>query len=323
MTTLNDSPQMPLNFTALITDAPKPKALNEKAMSVQLVTRKPTTRHNDEEAAKVARSALGDDGIGASTTLFKDKHNPLRHLLNEVSAAYAYHKANTLPYIDRGPRLLPVSRYEPYRDAMRQLIGDIETRKASVMQHYDKHVLDDCAYRNATATVLGKAGRASPADYPTAYDFGAGISLDFRFAPLPDNSHWLFDVSDEDKEALRAQTTEVYNAALADMKARIVKPLEELAAALAVSPGVDATTGQRIGIFRDTKVTNVTEAVARVRDLSMGDEDVLAACDAVSAVLPKAIVENIDILRESPVVREAAAKRLAEVASRMGAFFGG
>lgn len=303
----------------------QPKLLNTKAMSVQLITRKPTTRHNDDEAAKAARSALGDDGITASTTLFKDNTSPIKLLLAEVGAVYLHHKKNTLPYEDRGPRLLPVTEYESYRDGMRTLIGDVQA-KVQVYKNdpakYDQAVANDVAFRNATAVSMGKTGRASPTDYPTCEQFCSAIDLDFRFKPLPDNSHWLFDVDEEDKRALVAGQMDVYYTALADLRARIEAPLVKLAETLRVQPGTDEVTGKRVGIFRDTTVTNVMDAVTQARSLCMGDESILAACDAVEAALPKTITDNIDVLRESPVVREQAARRLADVASKMGAFFG-
>jgi len=305
---------------------PKVKALNAKAMSVQLITCRPTTRHNDEEAAKVARGALGDEGISASTQLFRDNTSPIKMLLSEVGAAYQYHKKSTLPYIDRGPRLLPVTRYESYRDEMRVLIGDVH-RKVSVYKNdpakYDQAVTNDIAYRNAVAVSRGSTGRALVSDYPTARDFTDAIDLTFTFAPLPDNSHWLFDVDEEDRASLDTFAASVLAAAAADLKASIEVPLRELITTLNTSPGIDKVTGKRIGIFRDTKVTNLTEAVERARSLCMDDEQVLAACDLVDAALPSVVRGNIDVLRESPVVREQQAQKLADVQNKMAAFFGG
>jgi hypothetical protein len=294
------------------------KTLNTKAMTVRLITRKPTTSRKDEEAEKVAQAALGDFGINASTKLFKDNANPVRHLLNEASAVYQYHKQHTLPYVDRGPRLLPVVMYEEYRDSMRALVNDVQNKLAAVMPHYDAYVQQDVDFRNGSTTT----GRAKVSDYPTAEQFKTAFGLDFTFAPLPDNSHWLFDIDEEDKIALEVQKMDVYHTCLADLHSRIMTPLEELIDVLKVQPGTDEVTGKRVGIFRDTKVTNLTDALANVKALSLGDEGVTAACDLLGAALPRQITENIDVLRESPVVRSAAARKLEEVASKMGAFFG-
>ena len=311
-----------IDQTHIADPLPEVKPLNRKAMTVQLKTSRPTTRFNDEEAAKAAQDALGDQGIAASTTLFKDKTNPIRHLLAEVGAVYQFHKHNTIPYIDRGPRLLPVGQYETYRDTMRRLIADVDRKAAELRPHYDLYVANDVDFRNAVATSMGKTGRASPTDYPTAAEFFASIGMEFSFAPLPDNSHWLFDVDEEDRRALNEHTNAVYRQALGNLRSRIQRPLDELVRTLQQEAGAkDPVTGKRMGIFRDTKVTNVADAVANVKALAMDDPEVIAACEMVEmAVAP--LVNNPDVVRESPVVREMAAQKLKQVADKMGAFFG-
>ena len=301
------------------------KKLNQKAMSVQLVTRKPTTSFNDDEAAKAAQSALGDNGISASTKLFKDKTNPVRQLLSEVAAVYQFHKQNTIPYVDRGPRLLPVERYDEYRTTMRRLVLDVENSLSRLKPNYDRYVAQDIAFRNRPRiTILGEvepSARAKVEDYPTADEFAEQISLTFTFAPLPDNSHWLFDVDDEDRAALDQNASQVYKAALAYLKAKVETPLVKLIEALSVPAGTKDDEGKRQGIFRDTKVTNVLDATASVRSLAMGDTNVLEAVTLVEQVIAP-IAVNPDVVRQSPVVREQAAAKLKAVADRFGGFFG-
>jgi hypothetical protein len=243
--------------------------------------------------------------------------------MSEVTAVYTCHKQMTGPYIDRGPRLLAVSLYENYRDTMRSMIGDVDTLKARVMPDYDQHVANDIAFRNSMAEARGQVGRATLADYPSKTQFEEAISLSFTLLPLPDEGHILFDMDEEDRAAVREFKRSIVSAYTTDLRERVETPLRELVTTLRTSPGIDELTGKRIGIFRDTKVTNVTEAVAQVRTMAMGDEAVLAMCDALDTALPKAVADNIDVLRESPVVREAAAKRLAAVADKMNFFFGG
>jgi hypothetical protein len=295
---------------------PKPKSLNEKAMTVRLTTSKPRTVRQDEEAANAARAALGDNGITASTRLFKDPANPVRQLLNEVTAIYAWHKKHTIPYVDRGPRLLPVEQYEYYRDEMRKMTNALDARLKAVLPDYDRFVAADIAQRNgATGT------RASRDDYPSADEFASSVGLTFKFAPLPDYANSLFDITDEERENLN----EVYKNAVSDLFTRIQEPLGKLVSALNTPSEkvIDPVTGKekRTGIFRDTKITNVVEAVQNVRSLSMGDPTLAKVCDAVAEVM-KPIKDNPDMLREVPEIRKTAAEKLAEVQSRMAAFMG-
>lgn len=298
-------------------DLPKPKQLNEKAMTVRLTTSRPTTVRRDEQAEAAAQAALGDKGITAQTRLFRDKANPIRQLLAEVSAVYHYHKLNTIPYIDRGPRLLPVENFENYRDNMRRLMNDVENKLRAIMPHYYTHVDADIVQRNGTT-----GSRASRADYPTAEEFESAIKLKFEFAPLPDYAHSLFDIAEEERVNLET----VHKQAISDLFDRLREPLDKLVKTLNTpnTKEVDPITGKEVrrGIFRDTTVTNVVDAVQNVKALAMGDEKLIAACDMLATAMGP-IKDNTDSLRESPVVREMAAKKLAEVQSRMAAFFGG
>lgn len=293
----------PTNLHHLV--KPQPKALNAKAMLVRLNISKPTTSRRDTQAEQFTQQSLHDAGLRVSATLFKEKTSPVRQLLNSANAVYFFHKQNTLPYIDRGPRLLPVQNYERYRDEMRKLTGEVEAALVKVMPDYAQHVANDVALRGS---------RASAAEYPTAEEFERSFKLQFTFSPLPDQSHWLFDIDEADKAALQTQLDEVIDGARADMYARLRDPVLKLIDKLRIP------AGQPGSIFRDSAVSNITEAAALCRQLAMGDEDILAACDVLDQS-----VKHMDpeMLRESPVVREAAAARLAAVADKMKFMFGG
>lgn len=280
--------------------------LNTKAMTVQLSISKPATSRRDHGAEVFTQQSLADAGLKVSATLFKERTSPVRQLLNSANAPYVYHKANTLPYIDRGPRLLPVIKYEPYRDEMRKLITEVQSDLQRVMPDYDQHVLDDIKSRGA---------RASVADYPSAREFEDSFRLAFTFAPLPDQSHFLFDVSPEDRAALDNQLGEIAEAARQDMRQRLADPMRHLLAKLRIPAGEPGS------VFRDTAVENVFEAVEMVRSLAMGDEDVLSMCDEVAASMA-GYASNPQILRDSPIVRERTVAKLDAVASRMAFMFG-
>lgn len=284
----------------------QPKQLNSKAMLVRLNISKPTTSRRDEQAEAFTQSQLADSGLRVSATLFKEKTSPVRCLLNSANAVYHFHKENTLPYIDRGPRLLPVGNYESYRDSMRKLVAEVEQEVQQVLPNYDTYVQDDVRLRGS---------RASAAEYPSAYDFEQSFKMVFTFQPLPDESHFLFDVDPQDKAALTAQLGEIEKAARADLYARLRDPVVKLIAKLAIPAGTPGA------IFRDTAVTNITEAVSLARQLAMGDETILKMCDDVALTIAP-VKDNPDVLRESPVVREAAVVKLQAVSDRMAFMFG-
>lgn len=277
--------------------------LNQKAMLVRLTISKPSTSKHDSAAETFAQAQLSDQGLRVTSTLFRSKTNPVRDLLNAANAVYTYHRQNTLPYVDRGPRLLPVANYETYRDTMRQLVGYVDNQRRTVMPDYNKYVQQDIADRGA---------RASVNDYPTAQDFDSGLSMQFTFAPLPDKGHFLFDISEEDKAALDAQMQDVIKAARADLYARIEDPLRHLVDKLKIP------AGQPGSVFRDSAVENVIDAVKLARTLAMDDEHIIKICDEVAEVITTGHAKNPQVLRDSPIVREDTAAKLKAVADKMG-----
>ena len=283
------------------------KQLNTKAMLVRFSISKPTTSKRDTSAEQFTQTSLHDTGLKVSATLFKEKTSPVRILLNSANAAYHFHKENTLPYIDRGPRLLPVNNYERYRDTMRQLIREVNQELRQVMPDYYQHVNNDITLRGA---------RAGQSDYPYAADFENSFRLEFTFSPLPDESHFLFDIAEDDRQALNTQLQDVEAAARADLYARLRDPIMKLIAKLNIP------VGEPGAIFRDTAVTNINDAIDIARQLAMGDETILQMCDEVALTIAP-VKDNPDVLRESPIVREAAAAKLKAVSDRMAFMFGG
>ena len=279
--------------------------LNQRAMLVRLTISKPTTSRRDAGAEQFAQQSLADAGLRVNATLFREKTNPVRALLNASTAIYHYHTLNTLPYIDRGPRLLPVGNYEKYRDELRRMNTDVQVQLARVLPDYDTHIAAD---------IVSRGSRASIGDYPTKEQFETAFAIKFTFSPLPDKSHFLFDIAPEDRDALETQLAEVAEAARADMQQRLAEPLKHLLEKL------KKPIGEPGAVFRDSAVNNVTEAVELVRSLAMGDESVLSVCAEVDTAM-RGLARNPDMLRESPVVRSDAATRLAAVASKMSWMF--
>jgi hypothetical protein len=295
------------------------KKLNEKAILVKLTRRKANLVHRDMEAEEIIQQQLGDASLVVNSKLFRDKTNPINHILRAFDEAYTYHKRHTLPYIDVGPRIVPTTQYFEYTQVMREKLDAIEQLMDKYMPDYAKYVDTDMLYRNQGQTV----GRARLTDYPTAAQFRAAMSADLRFMPLPDKSHFLFDISEEDEAAFEKSLEEAANTARNDVIWRMLEPLKHLAEALQHPIGsTDPETGKRLGIFRDSTVENVVEGVKMARRLAIDPSPELAeAMDELESTIT-AYDQVKHQLRESPIVREQAAKKLADCAAKMSGFMG-
>lgn len=294
------------------------KQLNEKALLVKLTRRKANLVRRDAEAEAIIQNQLNDASLVVNSKLFRDKTNPINQILRAFDELYTYHKQHTLPYIDVGPRLVPTTQYFEYAQTMREKLAGVDELMDKYMPDYDKYVSQDIQFRNQGQPV----GRAKVEDYPTAAQFKAAMSADLRFQPLPDKSHFLYDISEEDVAAFERSMEEAVNAARNDIIWRMLEPLKHLAEALKHPIGSTDENGKRLGIFRDSTVENVVGGVAMAKRLAIDPSPELRELmDELDSMIT-AYDQAKHQLRESPIVREQAARKLADVADRMKGLLG-
>jgi len=288
----------------------KVTSLSEKAMLVKLTMRRANLTRRDSVAELVIQQQMDDSSLTVLSKLFRDKNNPINQIMTAMSEVYTYHKNHTLPYIDKGPRILPNNLYMEYTQEMRSRISSVDNLLAKFLPNYDAYVQLDIAYRSKGA------GRAKVDDYPTASEFQARMGFDLRFMPLPDQKHFLFDLSDADVDNFMQAMRDAEVAARTDAIGRMLEPLKHLVDKLNKPIGTDGA------IFRDSAIENVAEGLEIARKLMM---DTSPELEGVVKELDAAVskyASNKDWLRESPVVREQAAKKLTDIARQMGAFMG-
>jgi hypothetical protein len=293
--------------------------LADKAMLVKLTTRRANLSTRDMMAEEYLQSELGDTAFVVNKKLFRDPSNPINRFLAKASEVYTYHKTHTLPYIDKGPRLLPNEQYFDYTQNMRGLMAEIDTYMNLVMPQYDTYVQLDVQSRLLADTGKVKPSKyiaPSASDYPTADEFQTRIGHDLRFTPLPQASHFLFDISDEDKAVFEASMDDVAVRARSEVIKKMMEPLKHLVEKLNKPIGTDGA------IFRDSAIQNVIEGVEMAKRLNVGgDTDVVEMARVIGDAV-KLFSDNKEVLRESPIVREQAAKKLDYIAQQMGALYG-
>lgn len=289
------------------------KALNEKAMLVKLTMRRANLTRRDQVAESIIQQTMDDASLVVNSKLFRDKANPINKIMAEVSTIYTYHKANTLPYMDKGPRILPIALYEEYTQQMRDRIQKVDNMVRQFMPQYNTYVQLDIAYRSQDRT---KPQRANVDDYPTADEFEQKLGYELRFMPLPDARHFLFDIDESDLKAFDESIAMAERIARDDAVKRMLTPLTHLVDKL--NKPID-TAGS---IFRDSAIENVVEGIELAKKLCMDDSpEIQEIIKNLNAEVSK-YATNSDWLRTSQPVRENVAKKLSDIASQMGAFMG-
>jgi hypothetical protein len=283
--------------------------LASKAMLVKLTSHRVNLIKRDSVDEAVIQAHMDDASLIVNSKLFRDKLNPINKIMTAASEVYTYHKEHTLPYIDKGPRILPNTQYMDYSTEMRNRIQNVDNMMALHMPKYDTYVQLDIQHRS-----LSPNSRAKVEDYPTADQFQSRMGFDLKFTPLPDAKHFLFDLSDADMQAFNDSIESIANRARADVIKGMLEPLEHLVEKLNKPIGTEGH------IFRDTAVENVIDGLKRAKMLNVNaDADIDNMADSLMSSL-RMYEDNKDVLRQSPVVREQAAKKLDEIAKKMAMF---
>jgi hypothetical protein len=296
-----NTPYAPSAVTAHTTR--RPKQLNEKAIQVQLATSRARLSKRDVAAESFVQGALGDESLTAYSKLFRDKTNPINRLMTEVNKVYTHHVTNTWPTPQKGVRLLPMQVYDEYRREMRSLMDNVEALMQKLMPFYDDYVLLDISSRGT---------RANVSDYPSAYDFQTKLKFDLRLIPLPDVSHFLFDIDEADMRAFEDGLKDIEQMARQETVKSMLVPLQHLVDKLALPIGTDGS------VFRNTALENVIEGIEQAKKLCIDDSPEIQA--VISALDTEVKRYSLDWLRESPVMREQANKNLSDIASQMSGF---
>ena len=284
--------------------------LSDKCMLVKLTIKRAALTKRDNVLTAKVQAQEGDTSLTVLTKLFRDKSSPINQIMQAVNEVYEYHRKHTTPYVDAGPRLLLGANYMDYTQDMRHLIAKADNLKAQWLPQYDQLVLNDIRYRNAGSA----AGRATVDDYPSAEQFDRSTSIEYRFTPMPDTRHFMFDLSDEDLANFEKAEQEAAAAAAADTVARMMKPLHSLVERLKEYQG---QKGER---FHNSLIQNVIEGCDLAQKLAINPtEELINEINSIRDAA-KACLDDVEIIKGSAHARDAARAKLEAVASRMAAF---
>lgn len=284
--------------------------LSDKCMLVKLTIKRAALTKRDNFLTDKIQQQEGDSSLTVLTKLFRDNSSPINQIMAAVNEVYAFHRTHTLPYVDAGPRILPSDTYMDYTAQMKHLIAKVDNLKSQWLPEYDMLVQQDVMYRNAGHA----AGRATADDYPSAEQFDRSTNIEYRFQPMPDARHFLFDLSDDDMAAFEQAEAEAVQQANVDTVARMLKPLSSLVSRLKEYQG---QKGER---WHNSLIQNVIEGCDLAQKLALNPTpELLKQIDELRQAA-KACMDDVEIIKGSAFKRDEARRKLEEVAARMGAF---
>ncbi len=276
--------------------------LTHDAMLVSLRISAWSGRLYDREASDhvaVQHDASTSAGRYNKRLLPKAALAPLNAVMSE---SRTQHYAQSLPWDDKGSRLLTVANYERYTQVMDALRERLVRQRARFIEDYGDYV-------EQARIDLGKLFRIE--DYPSKDRLRDRFSIRYRITPVPDADHFIARLATDDSERVKRDIElhieEQIHDAVGDLYRRLAEAVERVSERL-----TEDDNGKPL-VFRDTMISNIRDLVDVVPRLNIfGDQRLASLCERVKDRI--AGVEP-DSLRPSgtfdPVVR-AQVKRDAD-----------
>lgn len=281
-------------------------SLNSSCMLVQLntkfkgfnikdkvVTQETTTRKNAQVgAARVHKSLISGD--------------ILKPIKKAIDQAKIYHDSMTLPYIDRGPRLLPAIKFFEYTQKMREFNNEITIAVNNFLDGYDKYV-------ETSRQALGDMWNDS--EYPHVSQLKDKFGIGFTFYPLPETSalNNLAGLTEDElaelKEQANSNAEQKLKEAMKDLWERVHTSVEKFASALKRDKGRlhESLVDNMISLCDLLPALNITND----SNLKQMGED----------IRKKLCQSSMDIYRNDDDLKKETAYEAAKIADAMESYF--
>ena len=203
-----------------------------------------------------------------------------------------WHNTRTLPWADRGARLLPTSLFLDYKQEANKRR---DMFNAMVDNFIDKYPALVQTANNYLGTLF------NPADYPDAEEVRSKFGYRMVFSPVPESGDFRLDIAAQDMAELRDQYDTQFKDRLADAMRKpwedLHKMLAGMSAKLTDEDGDDATKKR----WHDTFITNAQEMCAMLTHLNVAKDPKLE--DARRQLELTMLGANIEAIKESPLAR--------------------
>lgn len=278
-------------------------SLKTNALLVSINITQWTGRKLDKRAtATVEATHATDKGVGNYTKRLLPGAKELEAIASAAGALRKFYYENTLPWAADGSRIISSQNYFPFTQEFRKRKAEFDSHVAAFLAEYPK---------------LQAEARLKLRDlfYETEYPDPSRLAERFRcemtIFPVPDVGDFRVELSDAEKTVFLESMARVEREALQECYGRLFEVIAKAAERLK----------QPDAIFRDSLIGNITELVELLPRLNPIHDPKLEALRAeVSAVVSKVSAESV---RASETTREETARKLTDIADRMGAMMGG
>ena len=254
------------------------------------------------EQVNVSASAVRDasqtkKNLFAGTSLRKD-------IEKFAARVRLYHNQHTLPWADKGERLLPTKLFMEYKQTMNNYEQMFEQMCNNFYVEYPRLVAE-------AQTNLGKMYRAE--DYPEIEEVKLKFGFRRTVKPVPEAGDFRLDVPAEDMRELVCSFEAQQNEKLAEA---VREPWERLHAELsAISKKLTDVEGEDAKKrYHDTLVSNPLDLCSLLTKLNVTNDPKLE--EARRALELTMLGTNIDMIKEDPFVRKSVKSKVDDILQR-------
>ncbi len=229
-----------------------------------------------------------------------------------MSETRTQHYAQSLPWDDKGSRLLTVANYERYTEVMDALRERLVRQRARFIEDYDDYV-------EQARLDLGKLFRIE--DYPSKDQLRDRFSIRYRITPVPDADHFIARLASDDTERVKrdieSHIEEQLHDAVGDLYRRLAEAVER------VSERLNEDDNGKPLVFRDTMISNIRDLVDVVPRLNIfGDHRLAGLCEQVKDRIAGVEPESLRPSRTfDPVVRARVKRDADDLMEQFAGYF--
>ena len=256
--------------------------MNISVWTAALIDRKATDKatldaHAVADAGKFRKNLL------AGTSLRKD-------IADYAALCRTWHNGRTLPWSDKGVRLLPTSMFLEYKREADARANYFNAKVTKFVAEYP-NLIDAARYNLGDLFNVG--------DYPSPEDVESKFAFRLVFSPVPEVGDFRIDVNSDDLTHLRDQYEAAYTDRVSDaMKTTWDKLHSTL---LNMSEKLTEPEGEQTKQFRSTFVTNAQDMCQLLSHLNITKDPTL---ETARQALEKAI-RGVDVedIRKDEIAR--------------------
>lgn len=252
-------------------------------------------RRNANMKREYANNHNTDADMHSATTRMVHKRfvDPIQKVETEIRQLVEKH---TLPWEDRGNRLLPAEQVPVVQEALVPLRKKWDIAVEEFIVEWDK-IVDDARVR--------LNGDFRPDLYPSAESVRDKFNMNLVFMPMPDNSRLVDSIRGEMEEVFEQRLDE----ASADLRMRLIEKLTHLSEKCKAMAKDDKTR------FFKSSLTHVVELCEMIPDMLVREDEELREAAAEASKLLDGV--DPDLLRSSETTASDISKRAKELANSL------